>query len=143
MLLPAGVAEVDPDLSAMLGPKPILIARLAASQAPPPGPQLGFAGVAKPWRVERSLREAGVELVDFAPFPDHAAFRPSDLGFLVERAALFGAGLITTEKDWARLDPEWRPRVLAWPIRAVFEDEAALDRLLASAVADPPAQAPG
>ena len=74
-----------------------------------------------------------------------AAFRVSfGMAFLAAVIdAVFGAGLITTEKDWARLDPEWRPRVLAWPIRAVFEDEAALDRLLASAVADPPAQAPG
>jgi len=39
------------------------------------------------------------------------------------------AGLVTTEKDWVRLPPEWRTRVTAWPVRARFEDEAALDRL--------------
>jgi tetraacyldisaccharide 4'-kinase len=42
-----------------------------------------------------------------------------------------GAGLVTTEKDWARLPPAWRPRVAAWPVRAQFEDEAAVDALLA------------
>ncbi len=135
VLLPAGVDAVDPDLSALLGSRPVLIARLVPSDAPPTGPHLGFAGVAKPWRVERSLREAGVELADFAPFADHAAFRQTDLAFLARRAALFDARLITTEKDWARLTPEWRRRVCAWPVRVVFEDEEALDRLLSSACA--------
>jgi tetraacyldisaccharide 4'-kinase len=39
--------------------------------------------------------------------------------------------LITTEKDWVKLPPDWRKRVAAWPVRARFEDETALDRLLA------------
>jgi tetraacyldisaccharide 4'-kinase len=41
---------------------------------------------------------------------------------------------VTTEKDWVRLPPDWRTRVVAWPVRARFEHEAALDALLARAV---------
>ena len=52
---------------------------------------------------------------------------------LAERAAQFSAGLVTTEKDWARLPPGWQGRIAAWPVRAVFDDEAALDALLAKA----------
>jgi len=130
VLLAADAPGVDPELAALFGDKPLLIARLEPAGEAPSGPHLGFAGVAKPWKVERSLTAAGVELVDFAPFPDHAAFTPGDLKALADRAALFGAGLITTEKDWVRLPPEWRARVMAWPVRARFEDEAALDRLL-------------
>jgi len=131
VLLAADAPAIDPDLAALFGDTPLLIARLEPAIDTPQGPQLGFAGVAKPWKVERSLTAAGVELVDFAPFPDHAAFAPRDLQALADRAALFGAGLITTEKDWVRLPPAWRGRVAAWPVRARFEDEAALDRLLA------------
>jgi tetraacyldisaccharide 4'-kinase len=40
---------------------------------------------------------------------------------------------VTTEKDWVRISPDWRARVTAWPVRARFEDEAALDALLARA----------
>jgi tetraacyldisaccharide 4'-kinase len=47
---------------------------------------------------------------------------------------VFGAGLVTTEKDWVRLPPAWRSKVKAWPVKAVFEDPAALDLLLRSAV---------
>jgi tetraacyldisaccharide 4'-kinase len=130
LLLAADAPSLDPELAALFGDTPILIARLEPAAAAPSGPQLGFAGVAKPWKVERSLTAAGVDLVDFAPFPDHAAFAEGDLQALADRAALFGACLITTEKDWVRLPPAWRPRVTAWPVRARFEDEAELDRLL-------------
>jgi tetraacyldisaccharide 4'-kinase len=131
VLLAADAPSLDPELAALFGDKPVLIARLEPAGEAPSGPQLGFAGVAKPWKVERSLTAAGVELVDFAPFPDHATFTRGDLQALADRAALFGAGLITTEKDWVRLPPEWRTRVAAWPVRARFEDEAEVDRVLA------------
>ncbi|MET0294180.1 MAG: tetraacyldisaccharide 4'-kinase, partial [Phenylobacterium sp.] len=64
-------------------------------------------------------------------FPDHFAYDEGTLRMLAARAADAGAGLVTTEKDWVRLPPEWRGRVTAWPVAARFEDPAALDRLLA------------
>ena len=100
------------------------------SAPPPPGRQLGFAGVGKPWKVERSLRAAGCELVDFASFPDHAPYHDDALQVLARQAEAYDAGLVTTEKDWVRLPPEWRARVKAWPVRAVFEDEAAVEAVL-------------
>lgn len=132
ILMPPGLVSPDPELLALFGDKPVLIARLEPAAPPPPGPQVGFAGVAKPWKVERSLVAAGCELKDFAGFPDHAPFTEAALTALAERAVVFGAGLVTTEKDWARLPAEWRSRVTAWPVRARFEDEAAARALLLS-----------
>lgn len=130
VMLPADLAEPDPDLLALFGDKPVLIARLEPSGPPPTGPLLGFAGIAKPWRFESALRAAGGRVADFAAFPDHAAFAPADLDNLAAHADRLGARLITTEKDWVRLPPGWRERVAAWPVRARFEDEAAVDALL-------------
>ena len=132
ILLPTDLAVADPELVEVFGALPVFIARLQAATPPPPGPLLGFAGIAKPWKVERSLKAAGAELIDFAPFPDHAAFREQDLRFLADRADQFGAKLITTEKDWSRLPPEWRARVISWPVKATFEDEAGFRALLFS-----------
>ena len=130
VVLPQGLDRPDPDLLALFGDRPVLVVRIEPAAPPPPGPQLGFAGVAKPWKVERALQAAGCQLVDFAPYPDHAVLSPADLQFLADRAAVFGAGLVTTEKDWARLDPLWRRRATPWPIRARFEDEDRVKRML-------------
>jgi len=134
LLMPSDLAAPDPDLLKLFGPVPVLVARLEPAAAPPSGPLVGFAGVAKPWKVLRSLKAAGAEIADFAPFPDHGEFRESDLQFLARRAADDNATLVTTEKDWARLPPAWRARVTAWPVRARFEDEAAAKALLLDAV---------
>jgi tetraacyldisaccharide 4'-kinase len=133
ILLPADLPKADPGLVAVLRGPPLLVAHLAAAAAPPKGPQVGFAGVGKPWKVERALQAAGCELADFASFPDHQAYDEATLKRLADRAAQFDAGLVTTEKDWVRLPPEWRTRVAAWPVRAEFDDPAALDALLAGA----------
>ena len=134
LLLPADLETPNPDLLALFGSKPVLIARLEPLGPPPPGPQFGFAGVGKPWKIERALEAAGCDLVDFAPLPDHRAYDNGTLQVLADRAARLGAGLVTTEKDWVRLPWDWRGRVTAWPVRARFEDEPALAALLASVV---------
>ncbi len=131
LLLPADLAAPDPALCAVFSPTPVLIARLAAVAAPPAAPQLAFAGIGKPWKMERALRAAGADLADFAPLPDHAQYDERLLRFLAHRAEALGAGLITSEKDWVKLPPAWRGRITAWPVEVRFEDEAALDRLLA------------
>lgn len=131
VLLPADAPEADPELLALFGTLPVFIARLEPLGPPPEGPQVGFAGIAKPWKVERALKAAGCDLKDFAPFPDHADYRTEDLDFLADRADLFNAGLVTTEKDWVRLPPQWRARVTAWPVVARFEDEGSFAAFLA------------
>jgi tetraacyldisaccharide 4'-kinase len=139
VMMPADLETPDARLIGLFEGLPVLIARLVPDGPPPPGPQLGFAGVGKPWKVERALIAAGCELVDFAPYPDHAPYSAADMAFLAARAATLNAGLITTEKDWVRLSPEWRARVKAWPVTAKFDDEAALEALLDGVLTSSPA----
>ena len=131
LLLPVDLDAPDPALVALLAPKPVLIARLVPAGPPPTGPQLAFAGIGKPWKMERALRAAGCDLADFAPLPDHARYDERLLRFLAARAEALGAGLLTSEKDWVKLPLDWRARVKAWPVEVRFEDETALDALLA------------
>ena len=130
ILAPADLPEIDPVLLAVFGGLPVLIARLEPVGPPLSGPCVGFAGIAKPWKMERALVAAGCDLRDFAPLPDHKAIDDHTLTFLSRRAEGLGATLVTSEKDWARLSAPWRERVVAWPVRARFEDEAALLRLV-------------
>jgi tetraacyldisaccharide 4'-kinase len=110
--------------------KPILRARLEAV-APPPGKYVAFAGLARPEKFFDTLIALGAELEDMVPYPDHHPYSDDNLEFLTRLATERGATLITTEKDAARLTPEWRARVTVLPVVARFEDQAALDDLLA------------
>ena len=130
LMLPADLENPDPELMAVFGQTPVLVARLIPTTPPPSGPQVGFAGIGKPWKVERALQAAGCDLREFVSFPDHAVYDARTLRTLAELAARYGAGLVTTQKDWVRLPAEWRARVAAWPVRAVFEDDAEIDGLL-------------
>jgi tetraacyldisaccharide 4'-kinase len=134
LLLPADLAEPYPALLTLLAPTPVLIARLVRDAPPPQGPVVAFAGIGKPWKFERALKAAGVELAEFAPFADHHVYDEGTLKALERRAADQGAVLVTTEKDWVRLSPAWQAKVTAWPVRVGFEDEAALDALLDRAI---------
>jgi len=136
LLLPADLAAPDGELIAVLAGKPLLIAYLEPTAPPPPGPQIAFAGIGKPWKMERALKAAGCDLVDFAPLPDHEPITEEILKFLAHRAEALRAGLLTSEKDWARLPPGWREHVTAWPVRARFEDEEAAWRLIGRVAAN-------
>lgn len=115
--------------------KPVLFARLAPSAPPPPGKLLAFAGLARPEKFFDTLQAAGGEVEDAVPFADHHFYSEGDLRLLSQMAEeRDGAQLITTEKDAARLSPEWRARVAVLPVAARFDDETALDALLAPIV---------
>nr|WP_300998571.1 tetraacyldisaccharide 4'-kinase [Hyphomonas sp.] len=110
---------------------PVLRARLVPVEAPPPGPLVAFAGIGRPQKFFDSLAEAGGQVADAVPFADHHPYSKGDVQFLRSLARDHGAGLITTSKDHVRLHPDVRQEIRAWPVKAVFEDTAALDAVLA------------
>lgn len=117
--------------------KPILRAHIRPTGEAPDGPLVAFAGIGRPTKLFDSLTDAGADLREAVGFPDHHPYRPGDLDFLRKLAADHEARLITTEKDLARLTPEAREDILAWPVEAVFEDDAALDAMLAALLESP------
>lgn len=111
--------------------KPVLRARLEPAGIVPEGKLVAFAGLARPEKFFDTLTAMGGQVVEGVPFGDHHFYNESDLGVLAQMAEERAARLITTEKDAARLSPEWRARVFVLPVAARFDDDAALDALLA------------
>ena len=130
VLLPADLAAADPALLALFAGKPVLIARLEPVGPPPAGPQLAFAAIGKPWKMELALKAAGCDLAEFHALPDHARLSEAALVSLACRARTLGAGLVSSEKDWVKLPPAWRERVVAWPVKVKFDNEPAVRRLI-------------
>ena len=114
----------DPDLLALLKDKPLFIARLTAQAADVATPVVAFAGIAKPWKFEATLKYNGFKIIEFQSFPDHTSPDAAQFSALEARAEASGARLIMTQKDWERLDPVQRGKVTCLPITARFEDEA-------------------
>lgn len=64
-----------------------------------------FAGIARPKVFKETLLKIGAELVYFKSFRDHHAFSKGDLKILRDEKEKSGAEfLITTEKDWVRME---------------------------------------
>jgi len=128
--MPDDDAVPDADLIGLLGDKPVFIARLQAHAPAIPAPVYGFAAIAKPWKFESTLRAEGYDIAGFEGFPDHAALSGAQLEALAAKAENLGAHLITTQKDWIKLASPWRERIACLPIRAKFDDEAGLLKLI-------------
>ncbi len=125
--------DEEPQLFGWLGryKGPILRARIAPMAEAPQGKFVAFAGIARPEKFFDTLSALNVDVEEAVPYPDHYLFTESDFDWLLQMSEERKAKLITTEKDAARLPPAWRAQVETLPVAARFEDEAALDALLA------------
>jgi tetraacyldisaccharide 4'-kinase len=64
-----------------------------------------FAGIARPAAFKKTLADLGADVASFTAFRDHHVFTSREIAHLVEEKKRAGADcLVTTEKDWARLE---------------------------------------
>ena len=142
---PAAQGFARADAAIMLGEEgaqlpysgPILRARVMAENRDAlKGKRIhAFAGIANPERFFAMLRGIGAEITGTSIFADHYAFQDRDIKTLQDNARRQDAVLVTTEKDFVRLAPAKRERIIAVAIHAVFENAAAFAALLDKALA--------
>jgi tetraacyldisaccharide 4'-kinase len=116
---------------------PVLRARQQATanvQALAGKKAVAFAGIGHPGKFFSMLAEAGVILVETHAFPDHHPYKDPDMRRLFGRAVALDAVLVTTPKDHVRLASAAASMVAAVGVSLAWEDEAALDALIASAL---------
>ncbi len=119
--------------------KPVLRARLKpddASVASLRGKRvLAFAGIGDPARFFATLRASGIELVRQRAFADHHSFSQGEIEALIAEAKRDGLTLVTTEKDFARLQtngevPGWARAIVPFAVTLEFDDAALLRKFV-------------
>lgn len=105
-------------------------------------PVLAFAGIADPEKFFRTVRETGATLVHERRFPDHHHLAEDEIAELLEIAEREGLTLVTTAKDWVRLEAghgrsgELKGRVQVIAVEIRFDDPAAPDAILDATLAN-------
>ena len=104
------------ELAARLEPDADVLAALRGARV------LAFAGIGDPEKFFRTLDTAGIEIAARRGFPDHHRYSASEATGLLRAADADGLVLVTTEKDFARLDRDGpaaalRARARALPAR--------------------------
>jgi tetraacyldisaccharide 4'-kinase len=120
------------------GTVPLLFGRIQPLQprAFAARPVFAFAGIGRPAKFYDTLRAMGARIVQTRDFPDHHPYTMPEIEAVIAAAGAAGAVPVTTAKDAVRLPPRFRDRVEVVEIAFVFEDEAALDRLLDQGLVD-------
>jgi tetraacyldisaccharide 4'-kinase len=90
---------------------------------------VAFAGIGRPEKFYATARALKLKIVATCDFPDHHVFTPADIDGLRLQAEEEGAHLLTTEKDAVRLPPDFRAETLILPVRLVFHEADAEERL--------------
>jgi len=124
------VGNGNPSLSDFAGP-------IARVQLIPTAPEslaqhrvIAFAGIGRPDKFFATLADMNVRVVLTKSFPDHHRFGAVEIAALKQAADAAGALLVTTEKDYVRLDPESRRGIIAVPVHAAFTETAVVEGLL-------------
>jgi tetraacyldisaccharide 4'-kinase len=101
---------------------------------------LAFAGMGDPQKFFATLAQTGVTVAATRVFADHHRYTAAEAEALCVQAEGAGLALVTTEKDWARLQGdaklgELARRVRTLPVRLGLDDEAAFRSFLLERIA--------
>ena len=120
----------QPILRACLKPHPDAVRRLAGHTV------VAFAGIGHPQKFFATLRDIGCTIVAAHAFADHHVYRPGEIAAIVRQAKTARAIPVTTAKDFVRLDAAARAGIEVLPVDLAWDDEGALERVLAPAMSD-------
>ncbi|MCR9215212.1 MAG: tetraacyldisaccharide 4'-kinase [Proteobacteria bacterium] len=95
---------------------------------------VAFAGIGRPEKFFNSLRHAGCHLIKSFSYADHHVYKKEEIMKMVELASANGAALVTTRKDFVRLEDDAKMMVTVFDVELNFEAPEKLQAMLSSLV---------
>ena len=93
---------------------------------------IAFAGIGNPINFIDLLNEYNLNIVDTISFPDHYTYKANDIDLLKKKANKLDATLVTTEKDYIRLDNSLKTNINYLKVKLEIENKERLIELLKS-----------
>ena len=81
---------------------------------------IAFAGIGNPSNFFSQLKDNNIKLINTFSFPDHYKYTYNDLKKLIKEAKNKKAILLTTEKDFLRLDKKYKKKINFLPIKLII-----------------------
>lgn len=95
-------------------------------------PVFAFAGIGRPEKFYKTLKDLGAVIKGTQSFDDHQTIPNTLLNRMEKGAYSLGSQLVTTEKDAVRLPKDWQQRVLTLPVRLKIHDTEVFQKALKS-----------
>lgn len=93
---------------------------------------IAFAGIGNPINFIDLLNEYNLNIIDTVSFPDHYTYKANDIDLLKMKANKLNATLVTTEKDYIRLDNSLKTNINYLKVKLEIENKESLIELLKS-----------
>ncbi len=83
---------------------------------------IAFCGIGRPEKFFTSLEEIGVNIVTKFSYADHHQYQEKEIKKMIDLAKQNNVSLITTKKDWVRLEKVYQSQIDYLDIKVEFED---------------------
>ena len=93
---------------------------------------IAFAGIGNPLNFFDLLNRYNLNVIDTISYPDHYNYNDDDLNFLLKKAEKLDATLLTTEKDYLRLDNNLKKNIELLKVELEIENKKEFTELIKS-----------
>ena len=93
---------------------------------------IAFAGLGRPEKFKQTLEENGINVVSWHAFPDHHPYTDQEIETLKKEAQEKDARLITTEKDFVKINSDLRNNIDVLKIELSISNDDTLTNLIKS-----------
>ena len=91
---------------------------------------IAFAGIGNPENFFDYLKDKKLNIIKEIKYPDHYIYSEDNLKYLIQLKKSFNAELITTEKDYMRINENYRQNFMSLQIEMILDKPEYLKKVL-------------